>query len=162
MFGGNQKSPALKVTRKGPFTFLRRIISTKLNVNVNTSGFLLWTTLIINQVTEKSRGGSRVTDEYNTTLTFGEMVAIYHDIWNTMLIGSLSALSWICPHSFSVSFFYVSGFFCNSLQHDESCADRVIQKEEKMMQPRKLRMTWIVKGKLCLRKVVADWEVSGK
>ena len=94
-----------------------------------------------NQVAEKSRSESRVTDEYNTTLTFGEMVAIYHDIWNTMLIGPLSALSWICPDSFPDRFFYVSGFFCNSLQHDESCADRVIQKEEKMMQPRKLRTT---------------------
>ena len=49
-----------------------------------------------NQVTvaEKGMGGSDVTEGYNTTLTFGEMVAIYHDIWNTMLIGSLSALSW--------------------------------------------------------------------
>ena len=107
-----------------------------------------------NQVTEKSRDGSRVTDDYNTTLTFGEMVAIYHDIWNTMLIGSLSAISWICPGSFSDSFFYVSGFFCNYLKHHEFCADRVIKQEEKMMQPRrKLRMTLIVAGNLCQRKV---------
>ena len=79
-----------------------------------------------NQVTEKSRGGDNVTDVYNTTLTFGEMVAIYHDIWNTMLIGSLSAISWICPGSFSDSFFYVSGVSCNYLKDHEFCADRVL------------------------------------
>ena len=57
-------------------------------------------------VAEKGRVGADVTEGYNTTLTFGEMVAIYHDIWNTMLIGSLSALSWICPDSFSDSFLH--------------------------------------------------------
>ena len=57
-------------------------------------------------VVEKSRGGSDVTEGYNTTLTFGEMVAIYHDIWNTMLIGSLSAVSWTCPESFFDSFLH--------------------------------------------------------
>ena len=70
-------------------------------------------------VAEKSRGGSDVTEGYNTTLTFGEMVAIYHDIWNTMLIGSLSAVS----HGLVLILFLTASyiFFCNSLQHHKSC-----------------------------------------
>merc|ERR1712244_181544 len=67
------------------FTFSSDGLKTKLRKHVRRKSEV--TSTESDKVTEKSRGGSRVTDEYNTTLTFGEMVAIYHDIWNTMLIG---------------------------------------------------------------------------
>ena len=114
MFGGNQKSTALQVTRKGPFTFQ----------TLRANDFWLKAECVNNLsyqvgVVEKSRGGSDVTEGYNTTLTFGEMVAIYHDIWNTMLKGSLSALSHGLVPILFLTASYI--FFCYSLQHHKSC-----------------------------------------